>query len=211
MRRIKPALPEKPKPSKPPLPFKSAPAQTFLPPWQTGKAEPVLAVAAPELSDRFEPGELYDFSYLQPKTKAVRELFVAEYLKDFNGSAALLRLGVNYTQPTVVANRWLKEPYTQFLLSKVIDEVKEDSLVTRNRVIASLIREANNHGLDCSGASRVSALGKLTKILGMEIDKSEIDVRVQGGIMLVPLANNAADWELNAAEAQLTLKNGANQ
>lgn len=199
----KPPLPA-PKAVKPPVPNRPK----FLAPWETGVPAPVAVMpdtAEPGIA-AFERVEPYDFSHIHPKTQAIRRLFVAEYVKDFNGAGALARLGFNFSQPSVVSNRWLKEPFTQFLLDRYITEAEEEALVTRNRIISALTREANSYGLDSSGASRVSALGKLARILGMEIDRSEVDVRVAGGIMLVPMAATSDEWERNAAKAQLELK-----
>jgi len=201
--RAKPPVPQKPA-VKPPVPTRAV--TQYLPPWQTGAPAPV---AAPVLADSAEPVATYDFAYVHPQTKAVRQLFVAEYVKDFNGVAALARLGLNYSAPGVVASRWLKEPFTQYLLARYVDEIDEDALINRKRVIAGLNREANSYGLDSSGASRVSAYGKLAKILGMEIDRSEVKVAVAGGIMLVPMGTSIDEWERNASRAQAELKQAA--
>ena len=164
---------------------------------------------APVLNDTDEPTEIYDFSHVKPQTAAIRRLFVSEYIKDFNGTAAMGRLGFNYRQPAIVAHQWLREPYTQYLLGQLIEKAESDNLVTRNEVLVGLKREANSFGLDSSGASRVSALGKLAKILGLEINRSEVDVRIAGGIMLIPLAESPDAWERNAEQAQLALKQEA--
>jgi hypothetical protein len=197
----KPALPDPPKATKPPLPTRTV--TKFLPPWQTGIAGPVSGEVE-EIK-----GEAYDFRHIHPKVIATRRLFVAEFVKDFQPTAALLRLGLHFEAPAVVANRWLKEPYTQWLLDQYIDGATEGALITRNKVISALNREANNYSLDSSGASRVSALGKLAKILGMEIDRTEVNVAVAGGVMLIPVSNSAEDWEKSASKAQLTLKEEA--
>lgn len=205
MRRIKPALPEPPKATKPPLP---GTVTKFAPPWLTGTPGPV-AVAT--LADNAEIAEtdIHNFEHVHPRTQAIRRLFVAEFVKDFNMSAAMLRLGLNYSQPAMVATKWLKEPFTQFILDRFIRESEDEALVTRQHIIAALVREANNYGLDSSGASRVSALGKLAKIKGMEIDRSQVDVRVAGGIMLIPVTGSPDDWERSAQRAQLELKQAA--
>ncbi len=150
-----------------------------------------------------------DFSHVSERAKAIRRLFVAEFVKDFDPGASVLRLGFNYSRPTVQGQNWLKEPYTQYILDQYLRTAEDEALITRQQIIASLNREANNFGLDSSGASRVSALGKLAKILGMEIDRKQVDVRVAGGIMLVPLGASQADWEKNAKHAQLELKEEA--
>lgn len=189
----------KPKFTKPPLPKKAAAVVKFLPPWESGEPGPKRATV--EQEER----TAYDFSHVSEKTKALRKLFVTEFAKDFNGAAALLRLGMEYTNPGTVANQWLREPYTQYILDKFLDECKEDALINRNKIVAGLVREANAYGLDSSAAARVSAFRSLAKILGLEITKTEIDVK-GAGVMLVPLGGSPDDWEKNAEKAQAALK-----
>lgn len=214
--------------ARPPLPFKVAtqapsrpakpsqdtprplvPGPVYLPPWETGIPAPVSTGEV--LPENVDPEiDAYDFRYVHPRKAALRQVFVAEFAKDWNVSAAILRMGLNYAQPAATGAKWLGEPYTQYLLDKYIREAGDEALITRGQIIVGLIREANSHGLDSSGASRVSALGKLSKILGMEIDRTETDIRVSGGLLLVPVAANADDWERNAAESQRQLKLVAN-
>lgn len=190
-----------PKAKKPPIPGNVA--ATFLPPWKTGVAGPVLG------AKEDDPDSLYDFRHVHPRTQAVRRAFVAEFCKDFNGVAALARLGFVYETPAVTANLWLKEPFTQYVLDKYLTEAKDEAFVTRGKVIAGLVREANGYGGDCSGASRVSALRSLGKILGLEITKAEVSVTTPGGVILVPIGGTPEDWERNAASAQANLKANA--
>jgi hypothetical protein len=176
----------------------------FVPPWESGTAGPSAG-----FSNEADPGEPYDFRHVHPRTQAIRRVFISEFVKDFNGAAAIARLGFTYSQPAVTANEWLKEPFTQHVLDKYIRSAEDAALVTRQEVLAGLKREANSYGLDSSGASRTSAWGKLAKVLGLEITKVEANVTAAGGIMLVPIGRNPDDWEKNAAAAQAALKANA--
>lgn len=189
------------KANKPPLPTRTE--TKYLPPWETGEPGPVTGIVEMDTRDP------YDFRHVHPKTQALRRLFVAEFIKDYNGSAAIARLGLEFSQPAMIANVWLKEPFTQHVLDLYVREVEQDALVTRNQVIAALVREANYFGLDSSGAARVSALGKLARILGMEKIKVEGEIVHRGGIMLVPIAANPDEWEKHAAGSQKQLKQAA--
>ena len=64
----------------------------------------------------------------------------------------------------------LNTGYAQLLLSLYMDEINEESIVTRKDVLAGLLREANDMG--GSQSARVAAWKALGKILGMEIDRS---------------------------------------
>lgn len=199
--------PKKKQSGKPPIPAGKPPVPLlpkFLPPWQTGQAGPLPRQAAE--NEHSPDAQAYNFDHVPPKVKATRRLFVGEYIKDFNGSAAICRLGWEYQHPAQIATNWLKEPYTQYMLDKYLDEAKDEAFINRNKVLAGLVREANSYGLDSSGASRVSALGKLAKILGLETVKIDANVRIAGGVMLVPLADNPDEWEANAKAAQAKLR-----
>lgn len=193
-----------PKAKKPPLPAKPGKVTKFVPPWESGTAGPSAGFA-----NEADPGEPYDFRHVHPRIAAIRRLFVSEFVKDFNGSAALARLGFVYKNPAITANKWLSEPFTQHCLDKFVRSAEDAALITRQEILAGLKREAHAFGLDASGASRVSAFGKLAKILGLEITKVEANVTAAGGIMLVPIGGNPDDWEKNAAAAQATLKANA--
>lgn len=193
----------KPKPRKfvkPPIP-KRALAVSYVPPWKSGVPGPATGVAEEDT------GEPFDWSHISERQKLIRRIFVLEYLKDFNGTAAIARMGLKMAQPTEAASRWLDEPYTQFCFDRALDEVKTEMFVTRTRVIAGLLREANApNSLCANSSSRVAAWGKLAKILGLEVTKIEADVKIAGGVMIVPMATNPDDWEKHAVPAQTALK-----
>ena len=136
---------------------------------------------------------------------ALRDAFVREYVKDFNGTRAALAVGVSEARAGQSAYEWLREPYVIKQLSDLMDRMEEKSIVTRNKVLFGLLKEANYHGLDGSSASRVAAWGKLAKILGMEVIKFEGDVKVRHNVMVVPLAATTQAWEDVAASMQSDL------
>lgn len=174
----------------------------YVPPWESGEPGPKAA------TDNEPPLKPYNFDYVSENKKSARRLFVAEYIKDFNGTKAVMRLGWGYNDPAGTAFSWLQEPYTQFLLDQHVATCDAESLVTKNKVLGGLLREANSYSLDSSGASRVSAWGKLAKIKGMEITKVEID-KVAPGVMFVPLGSTPEEWEKNAAKQQQALQKQA--
>jgi hypothetical protein len=211
----KPVMPmPRPLPERPALTKKPAlppgMATRFVAPWEPGfvGGERPSTVLIPE--DQLPTGDAYDFSYLSEKAKSIYRLFVAEWIKDYNCVQAIARLGFHYEHPSVIGNKWLREPYVQHLVDKYVRESEQECLVTRNAVVTALVREANYYGLDASQAGRVSALKGLMKVLGMDIIKTETNVNVNGGIMLVPLtgAGTPQSWEQLAAPTQQALKSG---
>lgn len=139
--------------------------------------------------------------------KTVRETFVFEYVKDFNATNAILRMGqagtIQYIRKK--GSEFLREPYVQKLIDKYLSETKEDSIVTRQRVLAGLTKEANNA---IESSVRVTAWCNIGKMLGMYIEKKEVKV-TGSGVMLVPVAGTPDEWEAGASAAQQALKDQA--
>lgn len=172
-----------------------------------GKRRKLLKFRTPVTFDEDKEFDA-DFSKLQNRVKLKRQQFCQEYIKDFNGAAAMRRMGyIGNKTPWIHASEWLKEPYTQWYLHRLMSSVEEKAIVSRNDVLLGLKREAHYFaGLDASSASRISALRTLAKILGMEVTKVEGNLVINGGVMAVPLATSPEEWERNSKEAQKQLK-----
>lgn len=112
-----------------------------------------------------------------PAEIEVRQRFVAEYVIDHDGRLAALRIGFNANFAVDYAKKFLSEPYVQQLIKAHLYAVENDPEFNKKRVMAALFKEANNHGPGSSHSARVSALAKLTSVLGMDAPaKSESKV-----------------------------------
>jgi hypothetical protein len=149
-----------------------------------------------------------DFSHLQLSMRARRDRFIQEYIKDFNGSAAIRRMGYLSKSPGTRAYEWLNEPYTQWKLGQVLAKLDEKAIVTRTEILMGLKREANADDVPFSSnaSTRISALRALAKILGMEITKVEGNMTLNGGVMAVPFAGSLDEWEAQSKKSQSKLK-----
>ena len=147
-----------------------------------------------------------NWDHLQTRYKKRREQFVHEYIKDFNGSQALQRMGYTMSQPWVKASIWLNEPYTQWYLGQMMAKLQDSAIVTKNEILLGLKKEAHYHGLDGSAAARIAAWRSLAKILGIEVDKVEGNIKLAGGVMLMPFSGTPEQWEQAAQAAQEKLK-----
>lgn len=147
-----------------------------------------------------------DFSHIRNDRKMLREKFVREYIKDFNGTEAMRRLGYRHSAVNVHAAKFLRDPYTQWFLRQLLDKLDEKAIVNRNMVLSGLLKEANARGYDDSHSARVSAWRTLGRILGMEITKVEGNLNVNGGVMAVPFTGSLEDWEKQTQAAQAKLK-----
>lgn len=139
--------------------------------------------------------------------KTARKLFVLEYLKDFNATTALLRMGQEGTIQYVrkKGSEYLREPYVQQLIAEHIREAKEDTIVTRAEVLHGLKKEAYNAP---EATVRVTAWSNIGKMLGMFVEKKELKV-TGSGVMLVPASASPEEWEAATANAQEQLKQAA--
>ncbi len=140
-----------------------------------------------------------------------RQAFCREYIKDFNGSHAIMRMGYKSKTPWVTASEWLREEYTQYYLGILMAKLDDAAIVSRQEILLGLKREAHHYGLDGSSAARISAFRAMAKILGFEITKLEGNMTMAGGVMLLPLSGSPEEWEKAAETAQEELKKKVRQ
>jgi len=99
---------------------------------------------------------------------ALRNLFVAEYLKDFDETSAAMRVGFQFSFAREYGTRFLQEPYVQQRIAELTRETpknKEQQELEDKALILSVLRQAAQNG---PYASRVLAASKLATILGMD-------------------------------------------
>lgn len=126
---------------------------------------------------------------LNARERALRDMFVVEYLKDYNYTAAAVRIGFGDMLAIEYGQRFKYDPYVQRKIAQFGDMQPEDpenrQKVLQQRVQSQLWREANANGPGASHSARVSALAKLTNILGMETaTKTEAKVTHEGSQQL---------------------------
>ena len=137
-----------------------------------------------------------------------RDAFIKEYVKDFSGKNAMLRIGYhNPKHASQVAKDLLKEPYVQQKLDEVVRKLEWTDIVSRQQVMALMWKEANNPINE--GGVRVAAIAHIAKMLGMFQGKGEDAGNLMPvGVMMIPVMA-ASDWEHSAATAQAMLRNNA--
>jgi len=141
--------------------------------------------------------------------KELRDLFVKEFLFDFDPTAACIRCGFLDEYAQQYAIQFMGEPYVRKQIAeqsqngKAIGEDKVQDASTKQNVLTSLFREANYRGAGASHGSRVAALAKLATILGMDAPtKMEQTITHRGGVMAVPGIASIDDWEKQATANQ---------
>lgn len=103
--------------------------------------------------------------------------FAKEYVFDFVGYKAVMRLGCGENQATAIARKLLGNQYVQKYIKKYVDRFASDKNVNENTLLALLWKEANDeiHG---TASSRVNAAEKLAKMTGLVNDKMQLDINV---------------------------------
>lgn len=159
-----------------------------------------------------EPDLAGDLTY---REKALRDLFVNEYLTDYDSLQAAIRIGYARSYAREYAVRFMEEPYVlqQIKLRESNNSVEQSPEEMKKRVMIGLIREANYRGPGCSQAARVAALGKLAEIHGMnaptrtqsEITGANGQPLNGAGVFVIPGIMTEEQWAEQAAAQQAAL------
>lgn len=144
---------------------------------------------------------------LTERERALRDLFVNEYLVDYHPVLAAQRCGFQVSFAKDYAVKFMNEAYVQKRIKALEHaEVEGDALdkYDKKRVRAILMKEA----LDptSTGSARVSAAAKLVAVLGMDAPVKTINENVnKGGVLMVPAIANLDDWQAIAQASQAKL------
>lgn len=141
----------------------------------------------------------------------LRNLFVNEYLIDYDSVAAAMRCGFQSSFAEDYARKFMGEPYVQQRLKnyRLAEPESKETKATedefnKRRIMTGLMREAHNGSN--SGAARVAAFSKLSSIYGMDAPiKTQQEVLHRGGVMMVPAIADINAWEMTAIESQSKL------
>ena len=150
---------------------------------------------------------------LTEREKGLRDLFVNEFLVDYDPFKAAQRCGFQISFAKDYAAKFMGESYVQKRIKQLeqskpsAGEGKETEYNIR-RIRQGLIEQAFYHGPGSSHAARVSALAKLAVIYGMDAP-TKIENTHKGGVLMVPAIANLNDWEAAAQLSQQQLVSDA--
>lgn len=158
------------------------------------------------MADFREHNDYADEVELSTRERSLRDLFVKEYMVDFDAVSACMRCGFQSLMATQYAQRFMEEPYVQRKLAqeqmRVIEAGDEDrNEMEKQRIIAGLLREAHYRGPGSSHAARVAAFAKLATIKGLD-KESKVQPGETSGVMQVPGIASLDDWETTAQASQ---------
>lgn len=156
---------------------------------------------------------------LDHDARVIRERVVSEYLYDFNWTKACLRCGFRAEFAEDSGNRFRNDPYCIWRVKTLArernleirpdipaEQALDEQAAKRADILSALEREANYFGPGSSAAARVSALGKLAQLRGMEpVKQASVEHKVPG-VMLSPGIAAVGDWEAVAQSTQEKLR-----
>lgn len=147
---------------------------------------------------------------MSEREKALRDLFVREYLQDYNAYAACLRCGFMRSFAEDYAKKFMAEPYVRQQL-QVMQHVEGNEAdlaqYNRRRIYNALMKEAHYNGPGSSQAARIAALSKLASIEGMDkpVKPEDNPTIHRGGVMRIPDIADVTEWEEVAVSTQTKL------
>lgn len=149
---------------------------------------------------------------MSERQRALRDLFVSEYLIDYHQVAAAMRCGFSRQLAVEWASRFMEEAYVQKKIKNMeltLADPEDEMEFNKQRIKQQLMREAHYRGPGSSHAARVSALAKLMSVYDMDSpQKSEVTHEHRGGVMRIPGAATSAEaWEAEAMANQVALQN----
>lgn len=145
---------------------------------------------------------------LSESARIWRDAWCLEYIKDYNGPAALARMGWTGKKSTAATMTYtlIREPYVARKLDALCRQLKVEDVVTRQQVMGRMWEEANS---DLNqGKVKVAALAHIANMLGMTKQKDETGNQTPIGVLLVPM-HQGDDWSQIATQTQAVLKQQA--
>ena len=101
--------------------------------------------------------------------------FVEEFTVDLNATQAATRAGYSEKTARAIGCELLTKPDIKQAIQVRLNELSNDSLVTRELIISGLLAEAMNYGDRSSHAARVGAWSQLAKVSGLNVENKPHD------------------------------------
>lgn len=184
---------------------------TLIPPWLRNANMPSAKAPAPGYGAAMSSVKVEERlvapvvdKELSNQDKMLLEAFARQYIIDFNQRRAAIRMGYPETIASKQGGVMFWKPYTQAYLVSLIRNIEESCIVSRNEVLAGLLREANRFDEDASSGSRIAAWREIGRIMGMYINRIEISAN-SSGVMEVPIVRSSEEWEAVASGSQTEL------
>jgi len=142
--------------------------------------------------------------FLTEAELAMRNRFAREYVIDYDGFKACLRIGFTKSAALKWSNILLLEGYVNRKIKEFELKKGEESDTQKQEdvsIVMSVLREAAQKG---PFNTRVSAAATMAKILGMD-KEAKTDEEIKGGVLMIPEIADVSQWEIIATESQKQL------
>lgn len=102
------------------------------------------------------------------------KLFVQEYLKDMNGSAAVVRAGYSAKYANRYSSEILKKPHIRSAINSALTERAKDTIISVDYVLNRIVKTINKAETDNNHTAVLRGLEMMARHLGMFVEKHEI-------------------------------------
>jgi Terminase small subunit. len=155
--------------------------------------------------------------------KALRDMFVAQYLVDYDAVRAAQRCGFAFQFAVEYARKFLDEPYVQIRIAEIrgraVGNTEQTQEYNKQRTVERLMYEAHYNGPGSTAAARVAALKALSDIFAMTSSAQKTAASLNGsngagcagGVMVVPAIADIDAWEAEAVKRQKALQDAVSE
>jgi hypothetical protein len=134
--------------------------------------------------------------------------FLKEYVYDLNPELAALRCNISKMYAKSVANTWMETEYFQTELKKYnahSDSLLSDEAALKSEMLRNLIQIMKADGENTNPTARITAMDRISKLMGFDA-KQQVDTsQVQHSVMIVPAPLSVDDWSQQAMSQQAEL------
>jgi hypothetical protein len=134
--------------------------------------------------------------------------FLKEYVYDLNPELAALRCKITKMYAKSVAATWMETEYFQNELKKYnahSDALLSDEVALKSEMLRNLIQIMKSEGENTNPTARITAMDRISKLMGFDA-KQQVDTsQVQHSVMIVPAPLSVDDWSRSAMEQQSEL------
>jgi hypothetical protein len=140
----------------------------------------------------------------------MRNKFVEGLLLGMTRMNAAMYAGASRSQANKYGTMLFYEPYVVQRFNELREVMEEENIITRKELILNLKSIAVDDMEE--SRNRIGASALIAKVMGYEAPTKTANLHlIQGGVMLVPVPANPAEWEAAAVETQTRLKGDVRQ
>jgi hypothetical protein len=141
---------------------------------------------------------------LSPFEKEAIDRFLKEYVYDLNPELAAIRCGITAMYSKSVAANWMETDYFQNKLKQYqshTDDLLSDEAMLKSEMLRNLIQIMKADGENSNPTARITAMDRISKLMGFDAKQQADTSQVQHSVMIVPAPLSIDEWS-NQAQVQ---------